>query len=109
MASAKFLLHSFLRLPVRAAVILFLFAAWCTLAEESLSPNNDRSRRCDECVHNAMTINRLIENSTSINSSDAKAAIDWHEVEANFNKVLSEDEVFHKWDTMEANMKSGFL
>ena len=33
--------------------------------------------------------------------------IDWNEVEANWRKVLSEDEVKAKWATMEATTKSG--
>lgn len=70
------------------------------------------ARRCDECDQNAIHMNRSLSGETSDhqsggNSSDVKHPIDWNEVEENFHKVLSEDEVFHKWDTMETNMKSG--
>ena len=76
---------------------------WVTSETELNADDYFRSKRCDECTNNALAINRTNA------ENEVKTPIDWREVEENFTKVLSEDEVFHKWDTMEANMKSGFL
>ena len=93
-------------------LMLSLCAIACSATNEwNIDSGDGRTKRCDECVDNERAINRTInenESAISLNSSEAKTPIDWQEVEDNFNKVLSEDEVFHKWDTMEANMKSGF-
>lgn len=96
-----------------------LFGVSCnttTTTNELVHSEEGRSKRCDECADNGRFLNRSSLSNEQVdlinpvgNLSDAKTPIDWDEVEANFNRVLSEDEVFHKWDTMEANMKSGFI
>lgn len=95
----------------------YLALAYDTSQESPGDAHQFPSRRCDECVENALDFNKTIStgeahpssepSNGTANSSDSKPPIDWNEVEENFHKVLSEDEVFHKWDTMEANMKSG--
>lgn len=131
MAASKTLLpsalHNCLSLPLvttpRTLLICLLLLAtsvpsFASVYEPNQNPSSGDAhltRRCDECVENAVQYNKSIsaseaqpsEQSNSTSSSDVKTAIDWNEVEENFHKVLSEDEVFHKWDTMEANMKSG--
>lgn len=39
--------------------------------------------------------------------TDQRPPIDWAQVERDFDRVLSDEEVLHRWDSMEANMKSG--
>ena len=93
-----------------STLIILAIATLPSNTEQLVGKN--RSKRCDECAHNAISINQtFVDNNTvAINFSDpVKIPIDWYEVEANFNKVLTEDEVFQKWDTMEANMKSGLF
>src|SRR5699024_8209801 len=93
-------------------VALIVGASGIAAKEWTGSLGDSRTKRCDECVDNERAINRTIAENESAsgvatNSSEAKTPIDWQAVEDNFNKVLSEDEVFHKWEAMEANMKSG--
>ena len=96
--------------------LLLLLCVTCIGADKLTKSSNGRSKRCEECVEQERAFNRTViqssealeSNAAQSNMSDVKARpIDWDEVEENFNRVLSEDEVFQKWDTMEANMKSG--
>lgn len=96
--------------------LLFCVSCNTTTANEWVHSEEGRSKRCVECADNGRFLNRSSLSNEQVdlsnpvaNLSDAKTPIDWDEVEANFNRVLSEDEVFHKWDTMEANMKSGLI
>lgn len=51
----------------------------------------------------------LLDNIASSPSStnDTKTPIDWAQIEHDFNRVLEDDEVVAKWESMEEKMRSG--
>ena len=105
-------MNPFVRLCLLTSVLIVCQTVGQIVSTDSDSSNNQMDiRSILSRLRRQIEINEsdsmLTVDNRLTNDSNKSANISWDEINDTFNKYLSEEEVQHKWNLMEQNLKSG--